>query len=88
VKPNTLYKFDIPADIKNEGMILYWENLLGIKMGETVLCFGEITNMPDHYILVGRNGKVVYGVDSMYLTEAVDDDLFVEFTLEIDELPE
>ena len=84
MKTNTLYKFDIPPDIKNADNILYWENLLGIKMGETILCLGEITNMQDHYIVVGKNGRVIYGVDSMYLSEATDDDLFVEFTIDID----
>ena len=60
MKPNTIYKFSI------EYQIDYFKSI-GLHNGDNVVCLGEITNMPDHYIVVTREGKVLWGLHPEYL---------------------
>lgn len=56
--------------------VSYYEDLLGVKNFDHfgVLCLGEITNMPGHYVIVGKNGKVVYGLHSDIFQELSEDE--------------
>jgi hypothetical protein len=75
MKPMTLYRMQIHADSAYEPHIQYYEELLGIKNFDPrgVLCLGEISNMPNHYAIVGMNGKTVYGLHSDIFQEMIDD---------------
>ena len=73
MKPNTLYKmkFDNSYAIYKD----YYLDMLGTDEDGTVLCLGEITNMPDCYIIVGNNGIVRYGLHSDMFVECTEDEV-------------
>lgn len=73
LKTNTLYAMVFPEAYLTSKY--YYISLFGGEEDDAVLCLGEITNMPEHYIMVGKNGIVRYGLHA---------DLFRE--LDIDEV--
>jgi len=62
IKPNSLVIFD-PAFTEEE-WINGWEKAFPFKRGETLVCLGEIRQMPNHCIVVNSKGKVFWGFDS------------------------
>lgn len=45
------------------------------KNGDTVLALGEIDNMPDHFAVVTRDGKIHYGYHDENFREPTDDEI-------------
>lgn len=74
LKPNTLYKITFPPVYKDYED--YYKNIFGIKNIEHdhLLCLGEITNMPGHYIMVGPNRIIQWGFHSDIFVEPSDDE--------------
>lgn len=73
MKANTLYKFIFP-DVY-VGNSAYYLDLFECGVDDCVLCLGEITNMPDRYIMVSKSGKVIYGVCSDIFIECGPNDI-------------
>ena len=59
---NRLVRFEFPERGTYAGHEQYYEDMLECKPGTTLLCLGEIENMPGHYILVNKAGKVTWGI--------------------------
>lgn len=73
MKANTLYKFIFP-DVY-VGDKAFYLNLFECGENDSILCLGEITNMPGHYIMVSKSGKVIYGIHPELFIECSENDI-------------
>lgn len=86
IKPNTLVQLSIDPKSPYGDYITYYEVELGVKNnGQDLLCLGEISNMPDHYILVSRTipQKIVFGMHPE-IFKVLDGDDLATFTTTVD----
>ncbi len=51
---------------------------------ETVLCLGEIENMPGHVVLAKKDGRVFWGYHPENFPKIPDEELFVTFFIPFD----
>lgn len=64
---NRLVRFEFPDSGTYAGYEQQYIDMLECQPGTTLLCLGEIENMPSHYIIVTKTGKVVWGLhDDMF----------------------
>lgn len=63
-KINSLVRFIIP---KEKGEYPFLD-------GDTLLFLGEIKNMPEHCIVVNKNGKIFFGYHTENFIQIKDDD--------------
>ena len=67
-KKNTIYYFTC-----DDGMEGYYREMYGLRKYTRVLCLGEVKNMPDHYIVAGKDGRVTWGLHRQNLEELTAD---------------
>lgn len=61
IPPNTYVVLNIEDPGLYADYVQHYENALGTKNGGLVLCLGEISNMPNHYICVNDTTKQIVG---------------------------
>lgn len=62
IKPNTLVLLDVPERWK-EYKASYMSSLGITDEKELILCLGEVTNQPGHYIMVSpADGTIAFGL--------------------------
>ncbi len=60
---------DIPENCKE------YENSYDFKHGDRLLFLGEIPNMTDHFALVNKEGKIVWGYHIDFFREPTEDEV-------------
>lgn len=76
IPPNTYVVLNIEDPGPYADQLSYYEKVLGAKNGGLILCLGEITNMPNHYICVNDTTKqIVTAFHCDLFRPATDEDL-------------
>lgn len=76
IPPNTYVVLNIEPDSVYADYLEAYQRELGVLNGQVVLCLGEISNQPGHYICVnGTTLQVVAGFHADLFRPAEDEDL-------------
>lgn len=76
ITPNTFVVLNIEETSAYYPYQEKYEETLGVKNGGVVLCLGEITNMPHHFVFVNKKtNTIVTGLHCDLFRPATEDDL-------------